>query len=121
MKRIISSTNNYILASLPLSLLLLPVYAEANITYEVKSFIKFTSVEDLLIAILNIFIVVATPIIVLFIIYAGFLYVSARGNAQQIQQATRALTYAIIGGVLVIGAVALAQVIANTIKPFIAP
>lgn len=89
-----------------------------GISFKVESRIKFGTIEDLLVGILNIFIVIATPIIVLFIIYAGFLYVTARGNAQQIQQATRALTYAIIGGVLVLGAVALSQIIANVVNAF---
>ena len=67
------------------------------------------------------FIIIATPIIVLYIIYAGFLYVTARGNAQQVEQATRALTYAIIGGVIVLGAVAMSQILANVVASFKAP
>lgn len=102
-------------------LMFLPIISEAQIKYEVKSLIKFGSIEELVVGILNIFIVIATPIIVLFIIYAGFLYVTARGNAQQVQQATRALTYAIIGGILILGAVALSEVLSNTINAFKAP
>ena len=74
--------------------------------------------EQFLLAVLNIFIVIATPIIVLFIIYAGFLYVTAQGNAQQVQQATRALTYSIIGAVLILGAVAIAGIISGTVGAF---
>lgn len=68
-----------------------------------------------MVGLLRIFITIATPIIVLFIIYAGFKYVTAQGNAQQVQEATRALTYAIIGAVLIIGAVAISEIIANTV------
>jgi hypothetical protein len=77
---------------------------------------SLTSVEAFIVAILDFVTVVAIPIIVLAIIYAGFLYVTARGNAQQTEQATRALTYAIIGAVLVLGAVALSEVIKNLIS-----
>lgn len=95
----------------------------AGFTFDVDSHLKpgITTIEGLLVAILNIFIIIATPIIVLFIIYAGFLYVTAQGNTQQVQQATRALTYAIIGAILVLGSVALAQVIENVVTSFKAP
>lgn len=80
--------------------------------------LRVNSIDELLVAILNILIVIAIPIIVFFIIYAGFLYVTARGNAQQVQQATRALTYAIIGGVLILGAVAIAEIVRNLVSSF---
>lgn len=83
-----------------------------------KNPLKITSIEDLLIAILNILIIIAIPVIVFFIIYSGFLYVTARGNAQQIEQATRSLTYAVIGGVLIIGAVAIAEIVKNLVTSF---
>ncbi len=76
------------------------------------------SIDDLLVAILNILIVIMVPIIVFFIMLAGFKYVTARGNSSQIQEATRALTYAIIGAVLILGAVALSDVIKNTVEQF---
>jgi TRAP-type C4-dicarboxylate transport system permease small subunit len=99
---------------------LLPVTVGAQIKYELESYLPFNSLEELIVAILRIFITVAVPIIVLFIIYAGFKYVTAQGNAQQVQEATRALTYAIIGAVLIIGAVAISEIIANTIGAFAA-
>jgi hypothetical protein len=80
--------------------------------------IKINSVEGLLVAVLEIIIIISIPIIVIFIIYSGFLYVTARGNPQQIEQASKSLTYAIIGGVLIIGAVAIAQIIKNLVATF---
>lgn len=76
------------------------------------------SIEGLLVAILNIIIILMIPIIVFFIILAGFKYVTAQGNASQVEDATRALTYAIIGGVLILGAVAISQIIANVVQSF---
>lgn len=112
-----------IITSIWLVAIFLPGQALAQITFKVESVIdtSINSIEGLLIAILNIFIIIATPIIVLFIIYAGFLYVTARGNAAQVEQATRALTYAIIGGVIVLGAVAISEIIANIVDDFKAP
>lgn len=92
--------------------------ADPSFSFSIDSVIKPKSIEELVLAVLNILIVIATPIIVLFIIYAGFLYVTAQGNAEQTKQATRALTYAIIGGVLILGAVALAEVLKNIVAAF---
>jgi hypothetical protein len=80
--------------------------------------VKVGSIQELLQTILEIVIIIATPIVVLFIIYAGFKYVTARGNAAQVQEATQALTYAVIGGVLIIGAVAIAEIIKNLVNSF---
>jgi hypothetical protein len=79
---------------------------------------EYNTLEKLIVGILDALIILAIPIITLMIIYAGFLYVTARGNAEQVRRATNALTYAIIGGVLVIGAVAITGIIEQTISEF---
>lgn len=76
------------------------------------------SIQALLEAILNIIMILMIPVIVFFIIYAGFKYVMAQGNASQVEEATRALTYAIIGGVLILGAVAISQIIRSVVDAF---
>ncbi len=63
----------------------------------------------------DIILVFAIPFIVFFIIYAGFLYVTAQGNPEKIQKAHAALLYALIGGMLILGANVLLYVITNTI------
>jgi hypothetical protein len=113
------SINSFILLAM---LSFLPWLAEAQISFKLKSPLDgINSIETLITAILGILIVIATPIVVICIIYAGFLYVTAQGNAEQIKQATRALTYAIIGGVLIIGAVAIAGIIEGVVTAFKAP
>lgn len=117
-------TNQSRLLSVPvitILILLFPSLVNAEdlgINYTLKSAITPTTFEGLLLAVLNIFVVIAIPIVVLFIIYSGFMYVTAKGNAEQIQQATRSLTYSIIGAVLIIGAVALSGIIKGTIDAF---
>lgn len=91
-----------------------------GLSYTLDNMIGFPTIQDFLVAILNVIIIIATPIIVLFIIYAGFKYVTARGNPAQIQEATQALTYAIIGGILIIGAVAISKIIGNLVTAFAA-
>jgi len=103
------------------TVLSLPSFVSAQINIALENPLgEVTSVEAVLILILNAFIIIATPIIVLYIIYAGFLYVSARGNVEQTKQATASLTYAIIGAVILLGAVALSEIVANIVGSFTA-
>lgn len=66
-------------------------------------------------AIIDILLVFAIPFVVFFIIWAGFLYVTARGNPEKIKQAHNALLYALIGGLLILGANVLLDIITNTV------
>lgn len=89
-----------------------------DLSYSLQNPLAFDSIQGFIVAILNIIIVIATPIVVIFIIFAGFKYVTARGDASKVQEATRALTYSVIGGVLIIGAVAIAEIIKNLVTSF---
>lgn len=74
------------------------------------------TIEQFFLKIIDIVLVFAIPIIVIFIMLAGFKYVTANGNTEKIQQATTALTWAIIGGVLILGAKAILTVIQGTVS-----
>jgi Type IV secretion system pilin len=89
-----------------------------TISVQLKNPLKVTSITELLEALLGVVVVLATPVIVFFIIYSGFLYVTAQGNAEQVKQATRSLTYAIIGGVIVLGSFAIATIVKNLVGAF---
>jgi hypothetical protein len=62
--------------------------------------------------------IIAVPFVMFFIIYSGFLFVTARGNEESLTKAKQALLYAIIGGVIIAGAEALAIIIADTAGEF---
>jgi hypothetical protein len=53
---------------------------------------------------------------VLYIMYAGFLMVTARGSEEQIKKGRAAFTHAAIGTAILLGAWVIATVIENTIK-----
>ena len=74
--------------------------------------------DDLLEAILNILLVLAVPIIVFFIIYAGFKYVLAQGKEEELQKANRMLFWSIIGGLIILGARVIFAVIKGTVDSF---
>ena len=78
--------------------------------------LKYKSISAVLLAILDVLVIFMIPIIILFIIYAGFLYVTARGNQSTIETAHRTLLYAVIGGLLILGARALLAVIQGTVN-----
>ena len=94
----------------------LPVVSSAQKTLDNP--ITFPSITELLQAILNVVVIISMPIVALFIIYAGFMYVTGRGNPQKIQDATRALTYGVIGGVIIIGSFAILEIIGNLVDEF---
>jgi hypothetical protein len=58
---------------------------------------------------------IGTPIIVLAIIYCGFLFVSARGNPEELTKAKSALLYTLIGAGILFGAWGIAEMISSTV------
>jgi len=78
--------------------------------------LKAENITQLFQTIIDIAIIFAIPLVVFFIIYAGFLYVTARGNESTIERAHKALLYALIGGLLILGANVLIQVVEGTVE-----
>ncbi len=74
------------------------------------------SICGLLQAILTALLTIGTPVAVLFLVYAGFKFVVARGNAEKLGEAKNNLLYVVIGIALFIGAWLLGEIIANTLN-----
>ena len=91
---------------------------DGGLSYTLNNPLQFNSLEALIVGILNVLLIIAVPIIVFFIIFAGFSYVTAQGNPEKIKQASRSLTYAIIGGVLILGSVAIAEILKSVVESF---
>lgn len=58
---------------------------------------------------------IGIPVVALAIIYCGFLFVSARGNAEKLGKAKEALLYTLIGAAILLGSLALATMIKGTV------
>ena len=58
---------------------------------------------------------IGIPIVALAIIYAGFLFVAARGNSEKLGKAKDTLLYTLIGAAILLGAWAIAQIISSTV------
>ncbi len=55
-------------------------------------------------------------IVVIFIIYSGFLFVKARGNRTELEGAKKAFLYTVVGAAILLGAQILSSVISNTVS-----
>lgn len=74
------------------------------------------NVQDFIKKATEIVLVVGVPLTVLAIIYTGFLFVAAQGNAEKLKKAKEALLYVIIGAVLLLGAYVIANAIGTTVE-----
>jgi uncharacterized membrane protein YjfL (UPF0719 family) len=77
--------------------------------------IQSESITELLTAILDILLTLAIPILVLMVMYAGFLYVTAQGDETKVKKAHSALTWAVVGGVIVLAAKLIIDLIEATV------
>ena len=77
--------------------------------------IKFNTLQDFLKAVLDVIIAIAFPVIVLAIIYTGFLFVSARGRPEALTTAKKSLVWTLIGAMILLGAFVLANAIKQTV------
>jgi formate hydrogenlyase subunit 3/multisubunit Na+/H+ antiporter MnhD subunit len=66
--------------------------------------------------ILGAFILIVFPIIVLMLVYSGFLFISAQGNPSKIDEAKKWFFWVVIGGLIVLGAQALTWAIEGTVN-----
>lgn len=73
------------------------------------------TIEGFLLKLVGVIILIAVPIIVLAIIFAGFKFVTAGGNAEEIKKARIILWWAVIGALIILGAQVLATAIKQTV------
>lgn len=76
---------------------------------------EFSSIPNFVSGVLKVMVMIALPIISLFIVYSGFLFVAAQGNSEKIDQAKRNFLYVIIGATLILGAWVIANLIGGTV------
>ena len=78
--------------------------------------LRFTTLQDFLVAVLDAIILILFPFLVLAIVYAGFKFVTAQGKAEALSEARRALLWVLIGSLIILGAKALSIGIAATVR-----
>jgi hypothetical protein len=76
--------------------------------------LKATSLEGLLVDILAFIARLGFIVVVVMIIWVGFMFVKAQGNPSEIETAKKALLWTIVGGLILIGAQAIAMLVQAT-------
>lgn len=80
-----------------------------------KNPIKAETVSELVSAIAKVVAEIGIIVAAIFIIYSGFLYVSARGSEEKLKKAHETFTWAVIGTAIILGAWVIAEAIEATI------
>ena len=78
--------------------------------------LQYCNIMDFVKAALQLFVILALPVLAFFIVLAGFQFILARGNSSQLEKAKMNFLYVIIGTCLVLGAWLLASLIGATIS-----
>ncbi len=77
---------------------------------------KNTSVQALLLKIMNIVAMVGGVVVVFFIIYSGYKFVTASGDPGKIEEAKKTFYATVIGGAILLGADVIANIVVGTIN-----
>lgn len=75
-----------------------------------------STLPEFLEAILGGVVQIGTIILIMMLVYVGFLFVASRGNAEKLQSAKSALVWTVIGGLVLLGATAIQAVITGTVQ-----
>ena len=99
---------------LPAAVLFLAEVAAAQ-NQQLENPLSVGGMADFVALVLRVMVMVALPIISLFIVYSGFLFISAQGNQEKLGTAKKNLMYVLIGSILILGAWVIATLIGGTV------
>lgn len=106
----------WVIISLGLTRKVLAEQGEITCTGGICNPITSRTFMDLVSKISEIVLMIGIPVAVMFIIYAGFLFVTARGSEEKVTKARQTFTWAIIGTAILLGAKIIAMAVEATIK-----
>lgn len=90
----------------------LPAFAQTKL----ENPLKVPDLNKFVEGVLRAIVIIALPVITVFIVYAGFKYISARGNPGEITKAHENFKWVVIGAALILGAWVLATLIGGTVS-----
>jgi uncharacterized BrkB/YihY/UPF0761 family membrane protein len=108
-----------IVGTIGFAIVVSPLVALADTTLKNPLNSQFSSVPQFIAGALKVLVVVALPIITLFIVISGFMFVFARGNEKALSDAKRNFMYVIIGALLILGAWMIATLIGGTVTQLV--
>lgn len=90
----------------------LPVFAQQ---VGLENPLKFRNIQEFIEGILQAIVMIAIPIITVFMVYAGFKFIAARGNPGSLSEAKENFKWVILGAILILSAWVLATLIGGTV------
>lgn len=115
MKKTIRRTSLVASASLAASAAPLLARAEAAVSFT-NPFRVGTSLYQFIVTVIdNIILPVGAVIVVIFLIFAGFQFVMARGNPTEIAKARSNFIWVVVGSSILLGAWLIARIVQNTV------
>ena len=100
-----------------LSLIFIPlfIFADSSAT-TIQNPLQEDDINEILVNIMNIVATVGAIVVVFFIIYSGFKFVTARGNPEELKNAKNIFYATIVGGAILLGADIIANVVVETVR-----
>jgi hypothetical protein len=93
-----------------------PGSGNSAITVKLDNPLGSTTIYQFLEKVLGLMVNIGFPVLILAIVYTGFLFVKAQGNESELGKAKQAFFYTIIGGVILLGAEIIVRAISGTIS-----
>lgn len=84
----------------------------------IKNPLKAEDIPSLILNIAEFARQIGLPLAIIFIVYNGFLFVSARGDEKKLESAKEGIKWSLMGAALIVGAEFLAKAIVNFVKGF---
>lgn len=78
-----------------------------------------TTLNGLIVKLLNIILTIGVPFVALMIIYSGFLFVKAQGDPGKLKDAKATLQWVLIGGTILLSAWVIAKALAGTVNQIV--
>lgn len=89
--------------AVPAALVSLPILAFADVTLPAGTGFTLTKIQQIIETVANWLIIIGVVIAVIFIIWGGIKYMTARGDAKKAEEARSAIVHGVIGAVVVLG------------------
>ncbi len=82
---------------------------------------QYSSIPNFIAGVLRAMVQIGLAIVALFLLLAGYKFISAQGNSEKLASARENFVYVIIGALLILGAWVLATLIGNTVTQIVGP
>ena len=103
------------IVSLCATFALMAMTAHADSTLQNPLNSQFSSIPTFISGFLKVLVMIALPIITVYFVISGYMFVSAGGNSSELDKAKKNFMYTVMGAILILGAWVLATMIGGTV------